>query len=252
MRILLAACVAVWMIAAGCGGGNTANPNVAPEITSTPPTTATIGVPFNYTVSAGGMTPIGFAVVSGPDDFLVHPTSGVVTWTPQLAGLVALEVRATNLAGTDTQAFEVSVEGSSGPVFITEPPTEATVAAEYAYDPDVVATGEVSWSAPGAPDGLAIDPESGAVRWTPISAQVGPQAITIRATEEEGGAFADQTFTVMVEDAGGPAVITSTPSRARACRGGAALRCDRIGRADDSMDRRRPIDRNSGFQGSPS
>ncbi len=211
MRIWLAACVAFGITAAGCGGGNGANGNVAPEITSTPPSTATVGVPFNYTVSAGGMTPIGFAKVSGPQEFEVHPSSGVVTWTPQTEGSVAIEVSATNLAGTDTQTFEVNVEGLSGPVFTTEPPTEATVGAEYAYDPDVVANGEVSWSAPVAPSGLTIDPVTGAVRWTPTASQVGPQEVAIRATEQEGGAFADQAFTVTVEDTGGPAFITSTP-----------------------------------------
>jgi hypothetical protein len=211
MRIWLAACVAASMIAAGCGGGNTANKNVAPKITSTPPVTATVGVPFDYVVRASGMTPMSFAMVSGPDDFVLHPTSGVVTWTPQLEGLIAVQVSATNLAGNDTQAFEVEVLGLAGPVFITEPPMEATVAAEYAYDPAVVANGTVSWSAPVAPDGLTIDPISGAVRWTPAVGQVGPQQVTIRATEQDGGAFADQAFTVTVEDTGGPAVITSTP-----------------------------------------
>ena len=211
MRIALAACVAVWMAAAGCGGGTTANGRVAPKITSTPATTATLGVPFNYTVTASGMTPLAFTVASGPDDFVVHPTSGVVTWTPQSEGSVSIEVGAANLAGTDTQTFEVNVEGLSGPVFITEPPTEATVGAEYAYDPNVVANGEVSWSAPVAPEGLTIDPDTGAVRWTPSSSQTGMQGVTIRATEDEGGVFTDQEFTVSVEDTGGPAVITSTP-----------------------------------------
>ncbi|NOQ84823.1 MAG: hypothetical protein GQ551_12510, partial [Myxococcales bacterium] len=68
MRIWLAAYVAVGMTALGCGGGHTANGNVAPKITSTPPTTATVGVPFSYTVNALGMTPMGFTAVSGPDD----------------------------------------------------------------------------------------------------------------------------------------------------------------------------------------
>jgi hypothetical protein len=211
MRTWLVAGLALGLLAAGCGGGNKANGNVAPKITSTPPATATVGVPFNYIVTAGGMTPIGFEKESGPDELTIHPTSGVVTWTPLSEGVVAIELSAANLAGSDSQAFEVRVESLSGPVFTTEPPTEATVAAEYAYDPEVIANGEVSWSAPAAPSGLTIDPASGAVRWTPTSDEVGPQQVTIRATEEDGGAFTDQTFTVMVEDTGGPAVITSTP-----------------------------------------
>ena len=69
MRFALAACAAIWMTAMGCGGGNTPNASVAPKITSTPPTTATVGVPFNYTVIVQGMTPIAFADVSGPEGF---------------------------------------------------------------------------------------------------------------------------------------------------------------------------------------
>jgi len=211
MRLGLAACIALGLSIAGCGAGTTANGNVAPKITSKPPTSATVGVPFQYTVTASGMTPIGFVVVSGPDNFLVHATSGIVTWTPQSAGTVSIQIRATNLAGSDSQAFEVDVEDLHGPAFITEPPTEATVGAEYAYDPDVVARGEISWSAPVAPAGLTIDPVTGAVRWTPSASQSGAQNVTIRATENDGGAFAVQEFSVLVEDTGGPAVITSTP-----------------------------------------
>ncbi|MBW2686361.1 MAG: hypothetical protein JRE19_10650 [Deltaproteobacteria bacterium] len=124
MRTWLAVCVGVWMMTSGCGRGTSVNGRMAPEITSTPPGTATVGVPFNYTVNAGGMTPIAFAVVSGPEEFALHPTSGVVTWTPQSEGLVAIEIRATNLAGSDTQAFEVDVQDLNAPVFITEPPTD--------------------------------------------------------------------------------------------------------------------------------
>jgi hypothetical protein len=111
----------------------------------------------------------------------------------------------------DTQSFSVEVEALTGPVFTTEPPTEATVAAEYSYDPAVVANGSVTWTAPVAPEGLTIDSETGTVRWTPTELQAGVQDITVRATEDDSGLFTDQAFTVDVEDTGGPAVITSTP-----------------------------------------
>jgi len=211
MRTWLAALAAIGLIAAGCGGGNTPNGDVAPRITSTPPSTATVGVPFNYSVTVDGMTPIAFSVVSGPAGFEVHPTSGIVTWVPGEAGVESIEISATNLAGSDTQRFDVDVEALSGPVFTTEPPTEATVAAPYAYDPMVVAEGEVTWSAPTAPTGLSIDQETGAVRWTPTSDQVGDQAVMVRATDSGSGRSTDQAFTVTVIDTGGPAVITSTP-----------------------------------------
>ncbi len=211
MRIALAACAVSWLCATGCGGGTTPNARVAPTITSTPPTSATVDVPFEYRVTAVGMTPLAFAVVSAPEGFRIHAANGMVSWTPRATGTVLIEVRVSNLAGSATQAFDVEVVGLSGPVFLTEPPTEATVAAEYTYDPAVAANGSVSWSAPIAPEGLTIDVETGAVRWTPSVAQVGPQRVAIRATEEDGGLFADQEFMVTVEDTGGPAVITSMP-----------------------------------------
>lgn len=211
MRFCAAACVAIWMSASGCGAGTTANGNVAPEITSTPPSTGTVDVPFDYVVMAGGMTPVTFALVSGPEEFSVHPSSGVVTWTPAAEGTASIEIRASNLAGSDTQSFDVEVQGLSGPVFTTQPPTEATVSSQYAYDPEAVANGDLEWSAPLAPTGLTIDPDTGAVRWTPTSDQAGAQAVTIRATEIPGGLFSDQEFSVQVEDTGGPAVVTSSP-----------------------------------------
>ena len=211
MRICVAASIAVFMTAAGCGGGTEANGNVAPRITSTPATSATVGVPYNYTVTADGMTPIGFVLESGPSGFSLHPTTGVVTWTPQDEGSVSIKIKATNLAGSDTQSFDVDVEGLTGPEFVTEPPTQATVGAQYAYDPEVVANGNVSWSVTAAPSGLTIDPDTGAVRWTPSSDQAGDQEVTIRVTEDDGGLFSEQPFVVTVEDTGGPAVITSTP-----------------------------------------
>jgi hypothetical protein len=211
MRLWLAAWAAMGMAAAGCGGGNTPNGGVAPKITSTPPATATVGVPFNYTLTVEGMTPIAFAVVRGPDGMSIHPTSGVVSWTPSQEGTESIELSASNLAGSDTQAFDVVVEGLTAPVFTTEPPTEGAVATEYAYDPMVVAVGEVSWSAPTAPQGLSIDPETGAVRWIPSGSQVGENEVVIRATDDSVLRSTDQGFTITVVDTGGPAFITSTP-----------------------------------------
>ncbi|MDH3202826.1 MAG: putative Ig domain-containing protein [Myxococcales bacterium] len=206
----IAVAAAWWMTIAGCGGGTTPN-GKAPRITSTPPTIAMVGVPFNYTVTADGLTPMLYALSTGPEGMSLDSETGVVTWTPQSEGTESTVIVVSNIAGSDAQSFEVVVEVPGGPVFISTPPMEATVAAEYSYDPEVVANEPVTWSAPVAPEGLAIDAETGAVRWTPTTEQAGMNSITIRATETEGGAFADQSFTVTVTDTGGPAVITSTP-----------------------------------------
>lgn len=205
-----AAIIAVTVTLIGCGGG--ANPdNQAPRITSTAPTEAFVDVPFEYRVTAEGLAPITFALAMGPNGMAVDAETGLVTWTPAEEGTVSVTVTAMNLAGSERQSFDLEVSASSGPVFTTTPPTEASVGAEYAYDPAVVANGPITWSSSIGPEGLTIDETTGAVRWTPTAAQVGSQDVTVRATETEGGAFADQSFTVTVDEGGGPAVITSAP-----------------------------------------
>ncbi len=195
---------------AGCGSG-TSRTDRSPRITSTPSTTATVGVPYTYAIASAGMTPLVYMLVQGPAGMTVGPETGVVDWTPSEEGTFSVEVAVTNVAGSDSQSFDLMVSVSSGPAIISTPPEEASVGAEYAYDPEVVANGPVTWTAPTAPTGLAIDSETGSVRWTPNASQTGPNAITLRVAENDGGAFAEQRFEVMVEASGGPAVITSTP-----------------------------------------
>lgn len=207
---LNAAFLAAALALIGCGSG--ANPdNQAPQITSTAPTEAVVDEPFEYRVTAEGLAPIAYMLSTGPDGMAIDSESGLVTWTPSEEGSVAVTVTAMNLAGSDSQSFDLDVVVSAGPVFTTTPPAEASVGAEYAYDPAVVANGSVTWSAPTAPEGMTIDETSGAVRWTPNAGQVGSHDVTIRATEDDGGASADQSFTVTVDEGGGPAVITSAP-----------------------------------------
>ncbi|MGB5811935.1 MAG: putative Ig domain-containing protein, partial [Polyangiales bacterium] len=202
--------VAAAMTLAGCGAGSSPN-NQAPRITSTPPTAAFVGVPFEYTVTADGLTPLVFALTGGPSEMGIDSETGVVMWTPSEEGSVTVTVMATNVAGSDVQSFELEVAEPGAPMFTTTPPVEATVGAEYAYDPAVVADGDVVWSAPQAPLGMSIDESTGAVRWTPGATQVGGNDVTIRATEADGGAFTEQDFSIEVDPGGGPAVVTSSP-----------------------------------------
>jgi cytochrome c peroxidase len=87
--------------------------NVAPVITSKPPTTGKVGVPYNYTVQATDVNggPIVFSGLTGnPVNLSVNATTGVVTWTPTAAGSIRIRLRAIdsgNLAAIQT--FYVTV-----------------------------------------------------------------------------------------------------------------------------------------------
>jgi hypothetical protein len=88
--------------------------NAAPVIDSRPSTTGKVGVPYNYTVHA--TDPNGDAItyrgsgLGNPSNFSVHATTGVVSWTPLLAGSIRIRVRASDPAGlTVEQSFFVQV-----------------------------------------------------------------------------------------------------------------------------------------------
>ncbi|THJ10924.1 MAG: copper oxidase [Nitrospira sp. CG24C] len=87
--------------------------NAAPVIDSRPSLTGKVGVPYNYTVHATDANGDAVTYRAGggnPNNFSVHATTGVVTWTPTQAGSIRIRVRASDTAGLTTeQAFYVRV-----------------------------------------------------------------------------------------------------------------------------------------------
>ncbi|NUO79068.1 choice-of-anchor D domain-containing protein [candidate division KSB1 bacterium] len=83
-----------------------------PTITSTPNTSAFVGVPYSYdadnTVDVTGTPPITFSF-TGPVGFNVNATTGVVSWTPSAVGSFPVSITATNAQGFDTQNFTINV-----------------------------------------------------------------------------------------------------------------------------------------------
>ncbi len=83
-----------------------------PTITSTPNTSAFVGVPYSYdadnTVNVSGTPPITFSF-TGPVGFDVNATTGVVSWTPSTSGSFPVSITATNAQGFNTQNFTINV-----------------------------------------------------------------------------------------------------------------------------------------------
>lgn len=89
------------------------------------------------------------------------------------------------------------------PVIVSfEPPTTATVGAEYTYTVTAEdSEGSVlTWSLTDAPDGMVIDPSTGVITWTPAAA--GTEDVTVDVADETS--FHDQeTFSITVTTGGG-------------------------------------------------
>ncbi len=96
-------------------------PNLPPEITSTPTTTATEGVLYSYDVEATDPDPsdtITFSLSLSPIGMQIDPVSGLITWTPTMAQIggphdVTIVVQDNgDPQGFDTQEFAITVEES--------------------------------------------------------------------------------------------------------------------------------------------
>jgi hypothetical protein len=84
-----------------------------PVITSTPDTTAFVGVPYTYDVDATGIPAPVFHLFTYPTGMTIDTITGLIQWTPTAVGDSDVCVEASNSAGADTQCFTISVAESA-------------------------------------------------------------------------------------------------------------------------------------------
>ncbi|MFO0847151.1 MAG: putative Ig domain-containing protein [Gemmataceae bacterium] len=194
-------------------------PNDDPVITSTPRTTARPGVPYAYRVTGDDPNgdPVSLSVSGQPAGMSVSP-DGVLVWTPTVAdiGPHAIVVTVSDgRGGVASQPFTLTVDTAgtnAAPRFVSVSRPTATAGREYrltlsAADQD---HDPVRYSLVSGPRGMAIDPDSGLLVWTPAADQLGPQTVVVKA-EDPLLAADTQTFTVTVHCVNQPPAITSRP-----------------------------------------
>jgi RHS repeat-associated protein len=191
-----------------------------PVISSTAPTTASVGALYTYPVRAS--SPDGdaltFSLPTAPAQMAIDPASGLILWAPAAGQTgpqpVTIQV-ADGQGGVATQSFTVVVSASAAaapPSITSTPPAPATVGLAYTYN--VTATNRsgaaLTFSLQAAPTGMTIDPTSGQVSWTPTPDQKGSQTVAVEAADPSGAA-AIQQFTLPVLGVPQPPKINSTP-----------------------------------------
>ncbi|MBL8287863.1 MAG: tandem-95 repeat protein [Rubrivivax sp.] len=197
--------------------------NAAPQITTTPITTAAVGAAYSYDVNASdpnGDT-LAYSLTQAPSGMTINAANGLIAWTPTAAqaGAQAVTVRVADPGGlAATQSFTITVAAANAaPQITTSPVTTASVGAAYSYDVNATdPNGDVlTWSLTQAPAGMAINASTGLIAWTPSSAQTGSQAVTVRVADP-GGLAATQAFTIAVAPAGNaaPQITTQPPTTA--------------------------------------
>ncbi len=200
-----------------------ANTSQPPVITSTPTLDATEAAPYVYDVDADDPDlsegdAVSFALLVAPIGATIDPASGEMNWTPSFdqPGQHAVVVRAMDTGGLfDDQSFTITVANTNQPPTLTSTPVLAGMETQpYSYDADASDTDlpfgdSLTFSLPVAPTGATVDPETGAVSWTPSLDQSGDHPVVVRVADA-AGLIDEQNFTISVANLNQPPAITST------------------------------------------
>lgn len=221
--------LAAGQIAAGKDFGNSIviGTNQSPEFTSDSPNTVDVDQLLRYPAVAvdPNNDPLTFDLPLAPEGMTVHPELGIVVWQPtrEQAGTHQVVLRVQDgQGGVDIQSFTITVvPPNSPPVITSTPPDPAVANLPYVYQvsaQDADAGDTLTFRLQDPLAGMVIDAVTGRFTWTPTSAQIGNQTVTIVASDGHLGSEAVQTFTlaVVATAPNDPPAIDSTPrQRAR-------------------------------------
>ena len=159
--------------------------NLAPNITSAPPTQAYAGQLYVYNVRA--VDPEGdriyYFLNQSPPGMTIGEQSGIINWTPPVELIdqsFSVLVKVKDAGGrTSTQYYAVRVSRqvvieNHDPVVVGTDITNATGGTLYFYAINAVdSDGDVlSFCITLGPSGMSIDPQTGVITWTPTDADV--------------------------------------------------------------------------------
>lgn len=196
-------------------------PNTAPLFTVTPSTNAVATRAYESVVAAQDAEgdAILYRLVNGPTGLSLNQrevpnASGDVlrverflTWTPTAAQIgshtVRIEARDARGAASELEfTIQVAATGSNRLPTITSQARKSTIVDRmYAYAPTAndLDSQRLVWSLSHAPTGMAINPDSGFITWTPTTQQLGDHSITLSVSDGAGG-IANQSFTLNVSN----------------------------------------------------
>jgi hypothetical protein len=204
---------------------NSANNNTPPILTVPANQIVNELTPLNVSASAtdSDIPPqaLTFSLLSPPAGMTINPNTGAISWTPteaqgpstNIITVVVTDNGSPNLSATNS--FTVTVNEVNTAPILTVPAnqvinelTTLSVSAS-ATDSDIPAN-TLTFSLLSPPAGMTINPNTGAISWTPTEAQ-GPSTNIITVVVTDNGSpnlSATNSFTVTVNEVNSAPVLT--------------------------------------------
>ena len=184
--------------------------SLPPSIDSRPGNGAAVGQTYRYVVTTTDPqgNPVALSLGGGPPSDITLD-GDVVEWTPAAAATASVTVVATDTVtgAYDAQTFPITAVPDQPPVISAIGPQTAVDGAAFGYDVQAAsASGPLTWSlstpdGSALPAGLAIDPGSGRIGWTPqLAAPALPATyhLQVVATDPYGVSSAPEPFDLRV------------------------------------------------------
>ena len=194
-----------------------------PNITSTAPGPAVVGLTYTYQVTAidADGDPLTFQLDSGPTNMTINSQTGLLTWTPQAADVGTQPAVSITVSdgrnGTDTQPYNLSVEAGAvndPPKITSDPRRQIQLGRDYVYVVEVSDPNNdpIQLTLEAGPAGMTLDSDKRLLTWTPADGQLGTHSIQLRASDGRGESDL-QSFDidVVTQDDNDPPRITAIP-----------------------------------------
>ncbi len=170
----------------------TINPVVSPTTSNSQTVSGTVEAGLTPEATIDTTATVGAVTVVGTD------WNVPVTGMPQ--GINTISVSVVDAVGTRTTLTASIRVVPAAPVITSTAVTSATTGLPYSYDVNATDANNgdtLTYGLAVSPAGMTINAATGLIAWTPSSAQLGPNNVSVRVTDT-GGLFASQTFTITV------------------------------------------------------
>ena len=137
---------------------------VVPVVTSTNTASGTVGVFFNYQITADN-NPTSFAASGLPSGLNVNTNSGLISGTPDAATNSSVTLSAANDAGVGAANVSFHIAAASTPVITSATSITCMYGKTFSYQ-IATAGGATSYTATGLPEGLTLNTNTGLISGT--------------------------------------------------------------------------------------